>query len=79
MANSGYSSKVVLKLGYDAFLMDADKAVEVAHLLINAQAVDSDSSTSCGWKLMGTPTRFNRPTIEFISFVGLTELELNSD
>lgn len=70
--------KVILKLGYDCFLMDADKAVDIAHALVNAQAVDSDSSTNCGWKL-GNSSRFNSPMIEFVSFVGLTELELNSD
>ena len=70
--------KVILKLGYEVFLMDSDEAVNIAHALTNAQVLNSDSSTECGWQL-GKSTRYNSPTIEFISLVGLTELELGSD
>ena len=70
--------KAVLTIGYNRYLVDIDSAVTMAKLFTGCERLESDYDAACGFKL-DPNRRMERPSIEILSEVDLTELEMSRD
>lgn len=72
-------TKAVIKIGYDSYLVSVEDALRIAEILANAVQVNADYDNACGWQLGDRVSRTNAPTVQVLSMIDLTELELGSD